>query len=116
MLLSSATATSPQARRPPSAVPKIDVEKYVTELTLNPDAHELRRDCRDQFQTLEETAVAVFEVSENVSIQKVLGAAGVGAEFGQDEAGPGLLACVSRGPPGGEEPDDQGGVQRRLRS
>ena len=92
LLLLSATSTSPQARRQPSAVPKIDVEKYVTQLTLNPDAHEFAATVAISFKPLEETAVAVFEVSENVSIQKVLGAAGVELEFGQDEAGPGLLA------------------------
>ncbi len=91
-LLSMATSALPQARRPPSAVPKIEVEKYVTQVTLNPEAHEFAAFVAISFKPLEETAVVVFEISENVSVQKVVDAGGVELEFGQDEAGPGLLA------------------------
>jgi aminopeptidase N len=92
ILLSAATSATPQARRPPSSVPKIDVEKYVTQVTLNPDAHELAATVAISFKALEETSVVVFEVSENVSVQRVLDPGGVELDFGQDEAGPGLLA------------------------
>ena len=92
LLFLTATFVSPQARRPPSSAPKIDVEKYVTQVTLNPEAHELAATVAITFRPLEETAVVVFEVSENVSVQKVLDAGGVELEFGQDEVGPGLLA------------------------
>ncbi len=81
-----------QARRAPSAAPRIDVENYATEVTLNPDAHELSAITTVTFKPLEETAVVVFELSENVSVQKILDADGIEVEFGQDEAGPGLLA------------------------
>jgi aminopeptidase N len=92
ILLSAATLASPQARRPPSSIPKIDVEKYFTQVTLNPEAHELAATVAVSFKPLEETSVVVFEVSENISIQKVVDSGGVELDFGQDEAGPGLLA------------------------
>lgn len=72
-------------------MPKIDVERYVTQVTLNPEGHEIAATAVITFKPLEETAVVVFETSENLSIQKVLDAGGVELEFGQDETGPGLL-------------------------
>ncbi|NWG12354.1 MAG: tetratricopeptide repeat protein [Acidobacteria bacterium] len=87
-----------QARRAPSAAPRIDVEDYVTQVTLNPDAHELSATTTVRFKPLEETAVVVFELSENVSVQKILDPNGIEVEFGQDEAGPGLLAVRFRRP------------------
>jgi aminopeptidase N len=92
ILFSTATLTLPQGRRAPSSVPKIDVENYVTQVNLNPDAHEFSATIAITFQPLEETDVVVFEESENISIQRVLDSNGVELEFAQDEAGPGQLA------------------------
>ncbi len=98
VLLLTCDSVCAQGRRAPSSAPRIDVENYVTQVTLNPDAHELSAITTVTFRPLEETAVAVFELSENVSVQRILDAEGIEVEFGQDEAGPGLLAVRFRRP------------------
>jgi aminopeptidase N len=97
-----ATAYS-QARRAPSAQPRIDVINYDLKATLTPDSHELKAAAAITFQPLAATDVVIFEISENLSIQKVLDPGGIELEFGQDETGPGQLAVrFSRPLPAGQ--------------
>jgi len=56
-----------------------------------PETHELKAEAIIQIMPLEETDRAVFELSENLSVQRILNTAGVEIDFGQDESGPGLL-------------------------
>jgi aminopeptidase N len=81
-----------QTKRAPSAAPQIDVENYSLQVTLNPDAHDLKATASITFKPLQETDVIFFELNENLSVQRVLNAEGVEVEFGQDETGPGSLA------------------------
>lgn len=93
-LLAAGTATVAysQARRTPSSVPRIDVENYAISVELNPEAHELKAVAAITLTAIETTDVALFQISENLSIQRVLDPAGIEIEFGQDESGPGQLA------------------------
>jgi tetratricopeptide (TPR) repeat protein len=81
-----------QARRAPSAAPRVDVENYSVQATLAPDTHELTAVAALTFRPIEATDVVVFEMSENLSVQKVTNAEGIELEFGQDENGPGELS------------------------
>jgi len=92
LLAGAITCAHAQGRRPPSAAPKIDVLSYVIHVDLNPEAHELKADATITFNAIEATDVVVFQISENLSIQRILDPAGVEIEFGQDEGGPGQLA------------------------
>ncbi len=92
LLVCTAFAALPQGRRTPSSVPKIDVENYDIQLTLNPEAHELKAVAAITFTALDTTDVALFQISENLSVQRILDPAGIEIEFGQDESGPGQLA------------------------
>ena len=82
----------PQARRTTPAVPKIDVENYALDVTLTPAEHEMQASARIRFKALEKTDMVMFEISENLSVQKVLDAEGVEVLFAQDEVGPGILS------------------------
>lgn len=92
LLLGGLPGARAQARRPAAAIPRIDVEDYKLDVTLNPEEHEFTGTARITFRPLEKTETAVFEVSENLSIQKVLDDKGTEVLFGQEEAGPGLLS------------------------
>ncbi len=91
LLFGVVAAAYPQARRAPSTAPRIDVENYELKATLNPDSHELKATAAVTFKPLAATDVILFEINENLSIQRVLDPAGVELEFGQDENGPGQL-------------------------
>jgi len=82
----------PQTRRAPSSAPKIDVEDCSIQATLNPDAHEIKAAASITFQVIEDTDLAIFDLSENLSVQKILDPQGVEILFGQDEIGPGILS------------------------
>lgn len=92
MLLSVAPEICAQAKRAASSLPQIGVENYFVQATLIPDSHEVKAAAAITFRPVEATDVVVFELSENLSVQKVLNAGGVELEFGQDESGPGLLS------------------------
>jgi aminopeptidase N len=82
-----------QARKgAPKAPPRIEVENYKIAANLSPDSHELKASATITFKPLEETDFVVFQLSENLSVQKVVNAEGVELEFGQDEIGPGYLS------------------------
>ncbi len=81
-----------QTRKSSSAAPRIDVQNYKIEAGLTPDAHEIKAAATITFTPLESTNFVVFELSENLSVQKVSNPEGVELEFGQDEIGPGYLS------------------------
>ncbi len=93
--LLSATAAglcAQTSRRPAPPLPQIDVENYTLQATLTPETHELKAVAGITFKAIEPTDSVVFELSENLSVQKVVDPAGVEIDFGQDETGPGLLS------------------------
>jgi aminopeptidase N len=92
ILLIIAPGIYAQAKRAPSSLPQIDVENYSVQATLTPDSHEVKAVAAITFRPIEATDVVIFELSENLSVQKILNADGVELEFGQDESGPGLLS------------------------
>lgn len=90
MLICMATCALSQTRNTSSA-PRIDVLSYRIEADLTPDAHSIRAAATIDFRVLESTDFVVFELNENLSVQKVLNSENVEIEFGQDEIGPGYL-------------------------
>jgi tetratricopeptide (TPR) repeat protein len=88
----ASTATYSQAKKRSASAPRIEVQNYKIEASLVPDAHELKAVAIIVFKALEATNFVVFELSENLSVQKVLNSEGVELEFGQDEIGPGYLS------------------------
>ena len=92
VLASLAPELFPQARRAAAKMPEIDVENYAIQATLNPDAHEVKATAAITFKPVEGTEIVVFELSENLSIQKITNEAGVELEFSQDESGPGVVS------------------------
>jgi aminopeptidase N len=91
-LVSIAPTAFPQGRKATSSVPRIDVRNYKLELTLVPDAHELKAAAVLTFKPLDAIDHIILELNENLTVQKVLNPQGIEMEFGQDEAGPGLLS------------------------
>jgi tetratricopeptide (TPR) repeat protein len=81
-----------QTKKPSSSVPRIEVQNYKIEASLAPDAHELNATAAITFKPLQATDIIVFELSENLSVRKVLNSEGVELEFRQDEIGPGFLS------------------------
>jgi tetratricopeptide (TPR) repeat protein len=80
-----------QAKRTTASVHRIDVQNYRIEATLTPDAHELKTAATITFKPIQATDSVTFELSENMSVQRVLNSDGVELEFGQDQIGPGYL-------------------------
>ncbi len=80
-----------QARRGRPAPPRIDVEHYELKAELDPAAHELKAAAAMRLRLLEATDLIVLQLSENLSVSKVLNPEGIELEFGQDEFGPGEL-------------------------
>ena len=81
----------PQAKKTASSMPHIDVQDYKIEASLIPDAHEVKVASTIVFKPAQSTDFVIFQLSENLSVQKVLNSQGVELEFGQDEIGPGYL-------------------------
>ena len=81
-----------QTKKSTSSRPRIDVQNYRIEADLTPDAHELQAAAVITFKPVQATDYVVFEMSENLSVRKVLNSDGVELEFGQDEIGPGFLS------------------------
>ncbi len=75
-----------------SSAPEIDVLDYKIEADLAPDSHELSAAATVAFEPLEDTEVAIFELNENLWIQKVTNEEGIELEFAQDEIAPGYLS------------------------
>lgn len=91
MLAVTVQAAYPQTRRNPSSPPQFQILNYNIEAALEPDVHEFKAKAVITFQVKEPTDFIVFEISENLTIQKVLDMEGLEMEFGQDEIGPGYL-------------------------
>jgi aminopeptidase N len=81
-----------QAKRQASALPRISVTNYNLQLTLDPDPHELRAVAAITFRALEKTDVAVFQLSENLTVTKAIDAQGISLDVTQDDPGPGNIA------------------------
>jgi aminopeptidase N len=92
MLAGMVSAAFSQTKRPPATPPRIDVINYKIEANLTPDVHELKAAAAIDFKVIDPTDHVVFELSENLSVQKVLNSQKVELEFGQDEIGPGFLS------------------------
>jgi hypothetical protein len=75
-----------------SAHPRIDIQDYKIVTALNPEAHELKSAATISFTPIESTDRIEFEISENLSVRKVLNSEGIELEFGQNEIGPGFLS------------------------
>jgi aminopeptidase N len=90
-IAATGTALLGQNRRAAPPLPQIDVDDYTIQATLMPETHELKAVAGITFKVLQPTDAVVFELSENLSVQKVLDRSGVEIDFGQDETGPGLL-------------------------
>ena len=71
MLACMVPAAFPQARRS-LRPPRIDILSYRIEADLTPDAHEIKAAATIDFKALDSTDFVVFELSENLSVQKVL--------------------------------------------
>jgi len=97
MALFPAADVLPQSRSS-SSVPRIDVEHYDLDVTLDPDSHEVSASATITFKPLEATDIVVFRISENLSVFKVTDSEGIELEFGQDEIGPGVLSVRFRDP------------------
>jgi aminopeptidase N len=92
LAISLAAGLYPQTRRQGSASPPFIVENNHIQLTLDPDAHEMKAVASITFKAVENTDVVIFETSENLSVTKISDAQGGNLDFGQDETGPGTLA------------------------
>jgi hypothetical protein len=88
----AASEVHSQAKKSSYSPPRIEVKNYKIAVDLAPDAHEIKAAATIEFKPLESTNSITFELSENLSVQKVLNAEGVELEFGQDEIGPGYLS------------------------
>jgi aminopeptidase N len=88
----AATVIFAQAKGDYSKVPRIEIQNYAVEVALSPDAHELQAAAIITFKPLEPVNVVVFELSDNMSVQKVLTTEGTELEFSQNEIGPDSLS------------------------
>ena len=91
MLAGITLAAYSQTRKNPSSPPQFEILNYNIVADLTPDAHEVKAKAIITFKAAGPADYIVFEISENLSVQKVLNAEGVELEFGQDEIGPGYL-------------------------
>jgi len=89
VLAAFAPAVRSQAKKTSFSPPRIEIRNYKLEATLIPDAHELEAAATVTFKSLEVTDHILFELSDNLSVAKVLNPEGVEMEFGQNESGPG---------------------------
>jgi aminopeptidase N len=117
IFICTASAAHSQARNASTSVPRIEVMNCKIEAWLTPDAHEFRAAATITFSPVESTNYVVFELNENLSVQKVLNSEGVELEFGQNESRPGLLSIhyaqpVSQGVSATIRVEYQGGFDR----
>jgi aminopeptidase N len=71
--------------------PYIDVQRYDITVTLSPETHELTAVAVITFMPLEPTDVIVFELSENMFVNRVLDAQGNHLRFNRGPVGPDML-------------------------
>lgn len=80
-----------QAKKAASSMPRIDIQNYIIEAMLTPDSHEVKTVTTIAFKPVQATDHIALELSENLSVQRVLNSEGVELDFGQDEIGAGYL-------------------------
>jgi tetratricopeptide (TPR) repeat protein len=81
-----------QSRKSAAPVPQIEMRNYKLEATLIPDSHQIKAAATLTFLPLESTNRVVFELSENLSVQKVLNSERVELMFNQEETGAGFVS------------------------
>jgi tetratricopeptide (TPR) repeat protein len=92
LVLASVLSTGyPQSRKSAVPVSQIEVRNYKMEVTIIPDSHQIKAAATLTFMPLESTDHVVFELSENLSVQKVLNSEGVELMFIQEERGSSFL-------------------------
>jgi aminopeptidase N len=74
--------------------PAIEVRNYRVEATLIPDTHEIEAAATITFRTQESTDLIVFDLNENLWVQRVLNTDGIELEFESGALGPGLLSVL----------------------
>jgi hypothetical protein len=77
-----------------SSRPPIEVRNCRIEATLIPDAHEIEAAATITFRPQESAEYAVFDISENLFVRKVLNAEGIEMEFEHGARGPGILSVL----------------------
>ncbi len=87
-----AVSVFPQTRRQSSAPPQISIDTVDIRLTLDPDPHEMKAVAVLGFKVIQNTDVVLFEINENLAVNKVSDAQDGNLDFGQDEIGPGTLS------------------------
>jgi tetratricopeptide (TPR) repeat protein len=80
-----------QSKKSAASVSQIEMRNYKLEATLLPDSHQIKAAATITFMPLESTDHVVFELSENLSVQKVLNSEGVELLFIQEERGSSFL-------------------------
>lgn len=86
-----APAVPAQAPAAPGNAPRIDVQNCDVEVKLLPDVHELEAVAAITFEPLEPADYAVFELSDNLFVAKVIDGSGVEMEFDRNRAAPETL-------------------------
>lgn len=76
-------------RVPP--VPRIEIRDYRIEATLIPDVHELEAAAAITFKSLEPIDSITFDMSDNLSVHRVLDSEGVELDFDRNSTSPGSL-------------------------
>jgi tetratricopeptide (TPR) repeat protein len=80
-----------QSRKSAVSGAQIEMRDYRLEVTLIPDSHQIKAAATLVFMPLESTDHVVFELSENLSVRKVLNSEGTELMFIQDERGASFL-------------------------
>ena len=93
VLMSAIVPTAlPQTRSDSFPRPAIEARNYRVEATLVPDTHEILAAATITFRPLEPTDRVVFDLNENLWVQKVLNTDGIELEFEHGKLGPGVLS------------------------
>jgi tetratricopeptide (TPR) repeat protein len=81
-----------QSRKSAASVPKIEMRNYKIAATIMPESHQIKVAATLTFTPLESTNHVVFELSENLSVQKVLNSEGIELIFNQEESGSSFIS------------------------
>jgi tetratricopeptide (TPR) repeat protein len=80
-----------QSRKSAVSGAQIEMRHYRLEATLKPDSHQIKSAATLTFMPHESADHVVFEINENLSVQKVLNSEGVELQFIQEERGSSFL-------------------------
>ena len=78
--------------------PEVQISDYRIEATVTPDEHWIEAAAVITFQAKESTDHVVLDISENLSIRKVLNEDGIELEFEQSAIGPEMLSVLFSNP------------------